>query len=457
VLIAVAIIVPVALISDDDDNSRSKEGGSKAAAKDLEQWQLLSPELDPYKITLNAWPNDDSLVVMRDTYVASYARANGEQNWQTPPPSPQGRFCGYGTAIIKNKLALAYSKQGGNPSGVECEFASVLDVKSGELSWEHELGTPQNVAVTPPNSGILEIIGDVIVVAQEEGMVGLDLDSGDERWKTPASALVESSEPCRAYDMMAAKSEAYVSITCQIRGNDKGFKLVGMDPETGKPIKRKDYRQADLGIDPRYAHFISTSPPIVAIQDEGTFNEGGFLVMDDQLNKVTFIEDGPVDSPDEIIRDSQFDATTLEVQHQFGRYLITEELFVSVTRPFVGLVNKLNKLVAYDLKSGEQRWAVTVPETTVATPVAVEADTIIAVGSHVSGKGDTTLIRLNPKDGTVIDTEGFAIRANPEPNRGYRPRAIRFRYFWEDDRIYAVQGGASTRFPQIAMFTLGSL
>jgi outer membrane protein assembly factor BamB len=436
VVVAAAVVVPIALTGGDDGGSPAAAPPASSAppAVKTEKWQLSAYKKDvpEYHDGLASWLVDDAIVVVRDKYVASFARANGKQNWLTEVPDGQNRFCGASAVPADGKIALGFGDE------KTCENATVLDLKDGKLGWQQPLKVPQKLAGTsPPEVAVLQIVGDVVFVGQEEGIAGLDLATGTQKWAKTLIRQVDNEDPCSAADLMPKDGKIVLVMTCLI--GDHGLSLLSVDPATGnveleESLPRTAQMLVGIGI--------LSLKPLVVYSSDGT--KGVYQVFDDQLKVTSTIDGGTSHEPDGLAgADGMgFGVDASGTEHNGGRAVVTDDTMYTVTTPQAGTVNAL---VAVDLKSGQRKWEAKIPDGTVMTPIAVENGQVITEVAPVDKKGPQRVVKVAVGDGAVTPYAEVKIKNDDRDDFG--PTAGHYRYYWAEDRVYAVSG----RFPQYSL------
>lgn len=446
VVVAAAVIVPIVLTSGEDGATAS----SPAAEQPMPQWRVEAEERsgpgEPEK--LNTWVVDDSIVVAAGDKVTAYARADGQQRWQVEPPAAGGQFCGTATRVVDGKIPFAFSKTNDGPYPA-CEFATVLDVRSGKLGWQRKIDAPQSVSPEDPSEGAaLELVGGTMVIAQDGGMVGLDLNSGQRRWQKGLVRQPDKEDACEAKDMVPRQGDVLITMHCL----DEAYSLsvLAVDSGSGDFTKQKHFSLDQLGIKTLGSTVVSTKPLVLAVNGSKGQYSGGYLMLDESFNKITAVDFG---APPEGL--SQFGPSFFGLAsasgHEYYPVLVTDRLLVTVSAPAPG---KRNKAVALDLKTGKKVWSTPAPAgTRMAGPVAVDGDSVIVAASPATAyePGAQSVLRFGLSDGKLKSTEKHRIRVsrdNPDA-----PNALFYRYFWTDGRLYAVKGGGSPS--SVALYTMG--
>jgi outer membrane protein assembly factor BamB len=156
----------------------------------------------------------------------------------------------------------------GDPFTVPCGTATPLDLRKGKLGWQGKFTPPQNVSPDKVRSGAaLEIVGDMVVIAQDEGMVGLDRADGTQKWAKDVQHQKTGELGCKAYDMVATGKDVVVGQSCI---NETGIVTFSrIDPATGETTQTADYSSSVAGSRLEFPAFVSADP-LIAWMSETT-------------------------------------------------------------------------------------------------------------------------------------------------------------------------------------------
>jgi hypothetical protein len=110
-VVAVAVVRPSSCPTVSQGRRRPWSGRRHKHLPEAETWHVTASTVPPFGGRLAAWSTDDALVIVADRYAASYSRAAGQLQWQANPPADM-IFCGSGTTIVDNQVALAFGKAG---------------------------------------------------------------------------------------------------------------------------------------------------------------------------------------------------------------------------------------------------------------------------------------------------------------------------------------------------------
>ncbi len=437
VVVAAAVVIPIALTGGDPapGPAAQQPPSSSAPVAQKVKWRLsgLEGDVPEYKQGVTTWLYEDTLVVVRDKYVAAFTRADGKQRWLTEVPDGK-RACGASVEPVDGKIAFAYGEE------KTCDNAAVLDLKDGKLGWRQPLEVPQKLqGDRPPKSAILQIAGDAVFVTQGEGMAALDLATGTKKWaKTHMRAPDRADDPtCAGEDAVPKDGKIVVVMTCLT--GDYGLSMLRVDASTGnievaEDLPKESSSLGDVGV-------ISVKPLLVYGK---TTDTGTYFLFGDDLKLQSKIDGGDPFTPDGLTgADGQgFDHDASGTEHLVSPALVTEEVLYTITMPQAGTVNAL---VAVDLKTGQRKWSAKVPEGTVMAPLAIEDGQVITEVAPVERTGPQRVVKVAVADGAVTPMVEAQIENADNDKNG--PISGLYRYLWADSRVYAVSG----RFPKFSL------
>jgi len=431
VVVAAAVVVPILLTS----NSRSNESAPAQASSAPDQQQpgsknwTVPPGRPAYDKGLGAWEVGDTVVVAHESAVTAYNESDGKQAWQTAPPGDVGKFCGASTKVVNGQVAVAFGKELDQQKDAVCKFAALLDVKTGKVVWQQPMDVPQSVS--PGNSrkgAALEIMGDVVVVGQDHGTIGLDLAAGTPRWAKPLVKPNGNDDGgTKLIGMRPGKQSVVISLSGFLSNPAITFAL--LDPATGALSQGVDFSSKDSANRFTTPRLVSADPP-VALVSRGS--GAVYIVMDDKFNKVGTVEAGAVGDPNSLQLDGLgVDGT--DSRQTGARFLISDGLFVTVTTiP----MNGTNKLVAYDIASGTKKWERPLPDGKAIMPLAVENGSVVTLVSPAKDKEAQRIARFSLTDGSPGPVEEYPLLSKS----GNSPGTYQFQLFWHDNRLWAVRG-----------------
>jgi outer membrane protein assembly factor BamB len=431
VVVAAAIVVPIVLTSDSDSGPAQTAGPSSGAEPASKNWQVHF-DRPQYEKGLGAWEVGETVVVAHEGTVTAFAKTDGKQAWQVKPPGEAGKFCGVGTRVVDDQVAVAFGKELDQRGDAVCKFAALLNLKSGQFGWQQPMDVPQSVSPDKVRTGAsLEIMGDVVVAAQDFGTVGLELATGKQRWAKP---VVKPTGGDQGHSSIFGMLPAGQSLVVSIGGflSDPAITFAVLDPATGTLSQGMDYSSKDSSNRFTTPRLVSADPP-VALVSRG--NSPVYILMDAKFDKTSSFEAGEPGRPDSLQADGVA-VDAVDTRQAGARFLISGGLFVTVTTiP----LNGTNKLVAYDVASGTRKWERPIPDGKAIMPLAVEDGSVVTLVSPAKPDGDQRIARFSLADGSPGPVAAYPLVSQS----GGSPGTQQFRYFWRDERLWAVRGPAN--------------
>ncbi|GAB3896479.1 hypothetical protein GCM10029964_077880 [Kibdelosporangium lantanae] len=247
VVVAAAVVVPILLTS--KSGSTDVPPAQASGAPDQPQpasknWTVM-PGRPAHDKGLGSWEVGDTVVVAHESGITAYAESDGKQAWQATPPDGTGKFCGAGTKVVNGQVAVAYGKELDQQKDAVCKFAALLDLKTGKLGWQQPMNVPQSAnSVRARKGAALEIMGDVVVIAQDEGTAGLDLATGTQRWAKPVVKPTGNDDGgTTIIGMLPGKQSLVVSMSGFL--SNPAITFAQLDPATGTLSQGVDYTSKD--------------------------------------------------------------------------------------------------------------------------------------------------------------------------------------------------------------------
>ncbi len=395
-------------------------GGADASAG--LKWQHGAKDTPSYDEGVAAWTAGDLFVVLNDAHVSAYAQSDGALRWRIE--SPDEVFCGAGTAVVGNRVAVAY--------GGGCAVAALLDFGTGEFVWQQPFSTPQHDK--PARSASLEIIDDTVMVTQTYGMAGLELATGLTKWSKPTPPdTPEKGWHCRAKDALPQGRAVALVVTCLSSEPKLDLAIVAVDP-TGAVVREKTLVEP-IAAGTIIPAWVSTTPPVVFLDDID--DDSAYLILDDTFTPTAKIEAGNYETG---LARPQMDFNGDDASgslHNRMRALVTDGLLVTVT----GVAPALpSSIIGFDLKTGAKKWETpTTDGRRFMAPVAVDNGEIIAeVAPPDNDPGPQQVVRVKPTDGTLAVVGTYQLDSDPK-NKGLSLIAFH-EFFWVDGVMFSAKG-----------------
>ncbi|ONI79452.1 hypothetical protein ALI144C_26980 [Actinosynnema sp. ALI-1.44] len=373
---------------------------------------------------LHAWAYRDSLIVATDGYVISYSRASGAQQWAVEPPTDVAGvplFCGATPTVVGGRIALAYGSET-HDRFVDCTHAAVVDVDTGKLGWHTAIGDPREGINGAPNEAYLDIHGDLLHVGWDDFLSTHRMSDGVQQSKI---ALRHDTGRCSVLSMTS------LHLVARCLGPGLPDLSIASVSATGRLTTVKDHAKATAGLAIMAGRLVSTSPPILWVLDNETAGVADYLVLSPTFEVAHRI----TGTGSDLAMTSLGPPNTEGGIRQF-RTLVVDQTLVTVTVPYPG---GPNRVVAYDLATGQRRWESHAENARIVMPVAVEGSTVVMAA-------DVGLIRFSLTDGSVASII-------PSPPHDGTSVLEDYRFVWADGRAYAIHNGHSTFLPLI--YTMG--
>lgn len=423
IVAAVTITTAAVVFGRTIDGTPMAAGANGAAAQAGSKWRHGAADMPSYDEGVAAWTADDLFVVLNDEHVSAYAQADGALRWRIKPP--EGVFCGAGTAVVQNRVAVAY--------GGGCAVAALLDFGMGSFVWQQPFKTPQ-YDDKPAKSASLEIIEDTVVVTQSFGMAGLEEATGRTKWSKPTPPdTPEKGLHCRAKDAMPQGRAVALLVTCLNSYPEFDLAIVAVDV-AGAVTKEKTLVKP-IPTTTIVPAWVSTTPPVIFLDDAD--DESAYLMLDDTFTPTARVEAGNYETG---LARPQMDFNGDDASgslHSRMRALVTDGLLVTVT----GVAPALpSSIVAFDLKNGEKKWETPAAEgDRFMAPVAVDNGEIIAeVAPPDDDEGPQQVVRVKPADGALTVVGTYQMDDDPK-TKGISLIAF-YEFFWAGGVMFAAKG-----------------
>ncbi|TDD38425.1 hypothetical protein E1288_38710 [Saccharopolyspora elongata] len=376
----------------------------------------------------NSWASDGIVAVMHEDWLDAFHADTGEDAWDLEPPLRAGddakmsRFCGMSHEVKNGLGVVAYGPYKKDwYGGTGCSTIAVIDVKTGAIKRQFDLPVVENRNTT--NFTDPEIVGDVVVFALHDIVYGMSLTDGREVWRYDQ----EPGRYCNLWGPAISERTLVYPVYCPL-GEEDVHELVFLDPATGS-VKGRTRVETDSPV-----NVIAADPPVVSV--DSSLNEedpGSLLVFDDTGRKVTEI---PANQPAGRLNVNPINSSVESSARQRYPILIKDGALIGETWSTSVTANReTNKIVAVDLKTGQQRWDVALGAKITGRPFAVTENSVLAIN-----------------DGTYEDPprvyEIPISGGSPNPITGVFPDEItsptNCNLHWVDGTVYGARMGAGT-------------
>jgi outer membrane protein assembly factor BamB len=286
--------------------------------------------------TVGAWVNGGSLVRIRVDEVVSYDGATGRPQWTLPIP---------GTDVacsISNDTGTGGTGPVGlvmyGQDSITCDHVMAVDLGTGRQLW----ATPLHSSYSGDSAlGALGVAGGTAVVLTDDGIIGLNVRSGANRWTRTSEC---------GFEQLAGSGGTAVALSdC---GGTSNY-VVSIDPATGKVAWRHKIAEPSDSYEFR---ILSASPVVISdnqigpratIAEVRVFGPGGAVTA---TFSVAGIHDPAAGGP-----------LTLDTEPTDGfgfPEVIAGGALVGVAQDNSGH----SALVAFGLSSGKRQWVVPLPD-----------------------------------------------------------------------------------------------
>lgn len=483
--------------ADGDGAGAGKPAGRYAQSHELAGefgWKLPGIQVH----YLSSWVTDRTIGYASRGELAGFDRLSGDLDWSLTPPKLQGwteetanpQFCGASSAHEGSLVAVTYgaakpeedaedggAEDGGaedngggddgaddNGSGGEeadegaeneggadgedgadgengdtdymagvprCAGLALVDIDAGEVVWSTTMIGPEDAAFNLPTDPHPEIVGDMIAVKMGGHVRAFTVADGEERWQ--ARSISSTRDQCSPNDLRVAGAQFVAVLSCSLGGEP--FAVVTLDPASGDEVDRVDLSLEAIGAEPLVPTIISTDPMVLLTNARDAPRR--YLVVTEQGEapvKIVAEEPEELDDPSEAL-DTRSVGGVVSGTYERYRTVVTDELLVTVTMEHDGS----NKLVAYELATGERAWTTEAPdENTLLFPVEDVEDAIMAVTSSTDDENlpPVAVYDVAPADGKLTEVAGGY-------SDGGVSRAIRYATLhYHLGRIYVVNHGS---------------
>jgi outer membrane protein assembly factor BamB len=426
VVILVAVIVAMVMTSGGGGKGSSARSSSSGTTK-LNPWQARQAQYD----AMGSVTYGNELVVTADTGVYAYNRENGNLVWTVRPPANGAKgdaFCGSGQRAVSGKLSVGFGEQTDLRHHIlNCTSVGLVDLQSGKMLWTRQIPTAAQLKANPLSTdGMLtEISGNTVMATWNTVGTAFSAANGHRLWTEAYGYDFR--------DLAAANGRFYglFALPAPFPGQAP-MALDGISPASGIPVSRLHMtgRMTHTGT-PTYGAIVATSPMTLLVSDASTSNDASYLVLDPTRKHITQV----------IPAGAQFPGSGRHVldamqvggnsdSHPYIKSIVGGGMLITVSYPTGA---SQDKLLGYDLSTGAKRWSATQQGVKMIAPVAVDGNTVIAVGSTAAGLGNPTLVRVSLTSGKVLSS-------TPRPTGADRMQdAIdNYHFTWSDGRAYAV-------------------
>lgn len=400
---------------------RSSGGGTTASGGPL-KGKVLWQSQDPPQNTLGpsfvgGWHTADLTVTVAPQGLVAYDARTGQRHWQLPsPPLPGGAgqslICGVSTETGGNVGVIGFGVGNGG-TVTKCEGFALIDLATGRARAQ---GTLQSGTSLGNSTMTAEVIAGTAVIEYGGSLTGFDL-SGHQRWRLNPKAA--GSDDCFVNDLLPGANTAMVLFDCL--GSDNTVTVAQVSPGNGA-IAKKAPVALPAGIENATFRLLSTQPVVLS---GGSDDNGAFVSLDDSFHvRATIAQKGAWGTLD-----------THEYSGLAGHMLIhaavsSDTLVVGTKETAVNSLRDTNKIVAFDLATGRQRWATSLGPKVTGVPVAFAGGGLIAM-TNGTYEHPPQIFKLGGADGKATSMGPAYSRDLIE-----RPRASRL--YWDGSHLFGI-------------------
>ncbi|AZM44976.1 hypothetical protein DMB38_03270 [Streptomyces sp. WAC 06738] len=297
---------------------------------------------------------------------------SGDRLWSVPPPRGSAVACQTSrgrTATYDGIGAVVYGDEDDDLD--DCGVVGAVDTATGRLLWHRETGGSST------RGPALGMSGGRLVVAAEEGVLGFDPRTGDERWQR-----TEGIDGCHLSDALTGPRTTVLMETCGRAGNPNT--VVELDSATGEERWRFELPRNATESWP-----LTAEPVSVELGRGGDGSANALLVIDRTGRNHHEI---PVAAPFGELSLSGDENTDIPWIGAHGDTVVVAAEAPSVVAPY--------RLAAVDAVTGKVRWDVGVAFGAPSV-LAMDGETV-TVRAEFSDEDEVHLVEYALADGEVV-------------------------------------------------------
>jgi outer membrane protein assembly factor BamB len=417
--VVVAVVVVVGLGVGGYAIFGRSSGGTSASGGPLKGkvlWQNQDAPQNPLgRSFLGGWHTADLTVTVAPQGLVAYDARTGQRRWQLPsPPLPTGGeslICGVSTTTAGNVGVIGF---GAGRGGMvpRCEGFALVDLTTGRARGQ---GTLQSGTSIGSNTMTAEVVAGTAVIEYGGSLTGFDL-SGHQRWRLDPKAV---GDGCFVNDLLAGANTAMVLFDCL--DSDNTVTVAQVSPADGT-IGKKAPVTLPASMDNATFRLVSAQPVVLS---GGRTDDGALISLDDAFRvRATIPQKGA------------WGALDLSPYASFaGHDLIhavvsSDTLVVGTEETRVTSLRDTNKIVAFDLATGRQRWATPLGAKVTGVPVAFDKDGVVAM-TNGTYENPPQVFRLAADDGK-------ATPMGPAYSRDFIQKPKASRMYWDGTRLFGI-------------------
>jgi outer membrane protein assembly factor BamB len=260
-----------------------------------------------------------------------------------------------------------------------------------------------------------EVIAGTAVIEYGGSLTGYDL-SGHQRWRLGPKA---AGGDCFVNDLLPGTNTATVLFDCL--GSDNTVTVAQVSPANGT-IAKKAPVTLPASMDTATFRLVSAQPVVLS---GGPVDNGALITLDDAFQVRATIPQKNA-------------AGTLDLSPYSGlasHMLIhaavsSDTLVVETKETAVSRLRETNKIVAFDLATGRQRWATSLGGKVTSVPVTFGEDGVIAM-TNGTYENPPQVFRLAADDGK-------ATPMGPAYSRDFIQKPRTSRLYWDGTRLFGI-------------------
>lgn len=367
---------PAAVI---DVNAGRKPGEAKA-------WLAMNEIKLPGKGAqlFDVWHVPGIVAQAEHDQVTGYKAADGTKEWSVPLP---GEVCDTPVNPTPDgKVVVAYTTSKSDQKA-KCDQLQVIDLKNGAKGWHKEL--VQKGSLDSTRTTHVAITGDTALVDQDMIAHAYRIRDGKRLFTTEK----ERDGNCYLYGVAGGGKLLQVE-NCISGSNVSHSRLTKLDPRTGD-VKWRYRSKKGWSVEKVY----STDPVVVAVRNREESEKWAVVAVDDKGKQRSWVT---LDrGPHEFEMCAMAGDSGEGVQNCPGAAVGKDTLYLA-SEPPQGDILGPNKVVAFDLDSGKEKWAGSGEGKRQVTPVAVggkDRPGVIVYARPRSEKGNGQTVRFGPGGG----------------------------------------------------------
>ncbi|MBM7441419.1 PQQ-binding-like beta-propeller repeat protein [Streptomyces sp. HB132] len=346
------------------------------------------------------WQSGDVVAHAVRRTVSGYSAQDGRKVWSLKVSAD---ICAAPTLPTGDgKIVIAFEEH--TEDGADCSVLRMIDLRTGRAGWTKTL--PAGGFREIRRDVAMSVNGDTVTYARAGRVLAYDVGDGKEVFGMPTG-------PCRPYAFTSGP-RMIAATSCAPLGDDRADQRIQeVDPLTGEA--RWTY---DVGAGWTVDQVYSTDPLVVSVQ-KGDAWKAVALRADGTLRAEIDLGTRDVDFgfADYEVRCGGYQMVTSNKDDCAGVAADSDTFYVSTKRQHAEF-DIDNKLVAFDLDTGEQKWTVAAPLGRRVEPLGTEDGQVLVyvaptkkqggeIATAPAAGGDLRTVLAHPASTAAIE-DGFA-------------------------------------------------